>query len=439
MVRWGIVLLIIGSAGASAEPDDQAALRERLDRLEQEVLNLKAESARTAPEARPEPEPAPQTPPTPPAATARPAIESVRHLGRAASKIYVSGDSDWTFAMDADLLSYGLRNGSTDGVAHPNRANVARLSPTIGFRVHPRVLVNTQFSFESGGAERSDTVTLRKGQAVVRLAYLDWLASDKSTAGLRVGHQFVPVGQVNSRDESRSYFGVIPSEVESRLLLATWHENGALAWMERGGLELQAGIFNSLNSADMRGPTFLGGGRSQGQNAPADDLMGAFRLQARYREIVMGLSGAFGNSAQKQASVRGGNFDLGEAHVGLELARFQALAVAARGHLRDADAISIVNSTSLATTARGHYVQAAFDVLGGDRKLWIFARHSKINLNDQMPEGHAADPLLSRSTVTAGLSYWPLPELTLKADYSAVRAADRSREDQVNFGLSVVY
>ena len=87
--------------------------------------------------------------------------------------------------MTTDFLSFSDRRGIDAVTGKPNidRLSVSSLSPSLSAQLHPRVIFNSQFLFENGGAEASNTVTLQKGQAVVLQAYADWFENEKQNYG----------------------------------------------------------------------------------------------------------------------------------------------------------------------------------------------------------------------------------------------------------------
>ncbi len=453
----------------SAEIFDDGAIAppvlRRLEKLEQEIETLKTAPAPAQP-SEPPPPPPPQSPapaatrPTPTFAPfaltfALPPQERLTEkpwqpvdpgqtytgLGPSAAKIYFSKDNV-TWGMSADFFSFVDRRGlDSSGEPNVDRTNVAALSPTLATRLHRRLLFNSQFLFENGGSESSNTVTLQKGQAVVLQAYIDWLGTEKMDYGLRIGHQLIPVGTVNTSQESLTYFGVLKPELEREIVPSTWHENGVSFWVRRPQAEFQIGIFNSLNAEGFRGSSFLAGGRSHGQDAPADDLMGTARILLKWRLAELGASIAAGQSAQRTVAYRHGTFGVGEMHLRLKPSpRVEFFLQAAQGHLVDADSISVVNSTVMGEKARGASGHVAVNFWKrGEQSLWFYGRHSKFDLHDRVPGGMARDNSLNKTQSTLGFSYLPLPNCVVSVDYAFKKSSARDEEDELNLGASISF
>jgi hypothetical protein len=433
MVRISSLIFIL-LAGSAVFAQEENTVTTRLDQLESEIRELKAaQEAKTLP--------VPPAPAPPPAALTMPQPgPSISGLSAAVSKIYGVTEPAWIVGLSANFFSYTQQNGFTNGVTNRDRMNVGTVAPALSVRLSKRLVFVSQFLFENGGAEASGTVTLQKGQTVVQMAYIDWLASDYGHAGVRLGHQLIPIGTVNSSEDPTTYLGVLRPELETALIPSSWHENGISVWAEHERASVQAGIFNSLDASGFRAGTFLAGGRNQGQNAAAEDMMGVLRVSTRAGFATAGFSTVFGNSAQKSVSLQTGGFQVGEFHLALNPhPRTQFLVMWAQGDIQDAASISVVNSQSIAEQARGYYAQGAYDLLGGTRKLWAFVRYTHYNLDDHMPDGYNADPLVDVKITTTGLSYQPNPNVVFKMDYESKRTGFGHLGDQFNLGAGLIF
>lgn len=375
---------------------------------------------------------------TPPAEKRLNPAQTWTGLGPSASKVYFNRDQELVFGLSSEFFTFKQQKGLTGSTPNVNRTNVLSLAPALGIRLDKKLLFNSQILFENGGSESSDSVGLQKGQAIVRMAYVEWFPKGDAS-GIRLGHQLIPIGVVNTSADPTTYFGVLRPELERELIPSSWHENGLSAWLTRAGMDFEGGIFSSLNSAGFRQDTFLAGGRSQGQNSASDDLMAAIRANVRSGNFSFGASGVLGNSAQGNNSIRAGSFQLGEVHGGVNFTRFQISAMLAHGELQDAESISIVNLTTVSETAKGYSAEMALEILGDSQKLWLFARYSHYNLADKVPAGSTADPALNKTVTTTGVSYFPLANIVIKADYAAKRSGAGNDEDEFNLGAGFVF
>ena len=366
--------------------------------------------------------------------------QSFTLLGPVASKIYAGDAIGPRLGLSADFFR---ADGGTDTTVNDpagRHSNVVSVAPTFGYRLHPRLIFNSALDFATGGAERSDTVTLRRGAAVVRFAYLDWTFGSAARAGVRLGHQLIPVGLSNTSADAVTYFGVQRPELEREVLPADWHENGALAYYDEGPLTLEAGAFSSLNARGLRGESFLSGGRSQGQNAPSENVMAVVRLNSHDARTLVGGSVAFGDTAQGNVAIPAGTFRLGELHARYRRPRVELQAQIAQGKIQDAGLISVYNQTTLGEVAGGGSAHAAVEVLGrGPRRLWAYVRGTSYDLHQKVPAGFAANAALHRTAVQVGAHYVPVPLVVLKLDVVRRWAGDADAHHEIWAGAGFVY
>ncbi len=402
------------------------SVEQRLERLENTVSQLRLNNTVTSPSSETK-------------FAAASVKQTFTGLGPSASKIYHQPAAT-IWGLSSEFMSFSERHGRDSTGAHnTNRLNVTSLSPTLAARLHRRVLFNSQILFENGGSEASNTVTLQKGQVVVLAAYADWLADDRQEMGIRFGHQLVPVGWVNTLNEPVTYHGVLKPELERELIPSTWHENGISLWVNRARAEIQAGVFNSLNASGYKGETFLAGGRSHGQNAPAEDLMSVVRIHTKGKYVLFGGSIVAGQSAQRADSYMHGTFNIAELHSLIRFRGFELFGQMAQGQLDDADSISVVNGTVVGSKAKGYSVQLATCLWKSQQRVWSFIRHSDYDLHDHVPDAMARDNSLHKTTTTVGMSFYPLPNWVVKADYAFKKSAAQDEEDEFNLGTSISF
>lgn len=352
------------------------------------------------------------------------------HLGPAASKIYFSSQ-EVELSLSSEFFSF--QQNSDD------RANVVNVAPVLSFRPHSKFIFNSQFLFENGGSESRNTITLQKGQSVVQMAYLDWLLNDSADSGIRVGHQLIPIGWINTRQEPVTHLSVLKPELETEIIPSTWHENGISFWMDQSKIDFQFGLFNSLDARGFRQDTLFSGGRSNGQNAVANDIMGVFRINAKSEWFLMGMSFAIGNSAQDHPALRNAGFRLAELHARLRWINLEIFGQSALAQLDDASVVSVYNQTTMGSRAEGNSIQASYNVLKRKQQLWVFARETHYNLHARMPYGFTADPSLKKQVTTIGASYFPLPTVVVKAGHTFRKNAAADEEDEFNLGVGVVF
>jgi len=86
----------------------------------------------------------------------------------------------------------------------------------------------------------------------------------------------------------------------------------------------------------------------------------------------------------------------------------------------------------------GGYLEAGYDVLGltgSTQALIPFLRWERLNLQSQVAPGVVADPANDQNILTGGLSWKPIPQIAVKADFSRVRNAAGSGRNQFDLGI----
>ncbi len=126
--------------------------------------------------------------------------------------------------------------------------------------------------------------------------------------------------------------------------------------------------------------------------------------------------------------------------------------VYARGRLDDAGAVSLKidslknlpsGSTAIGSRTTGWYGEVAWDVLSllgkGDRELSPFVRYEALDTQVEVASGFARDPGNDRAVRTYGVTYRPIPNIAIKADFQDFRNGDGTGVDQINFALGYLF
>jgi hypothetical protein len=92
----------------------------------------------------------------------------------------------------------------------------------------------------------------------------------------------------------------------------------------------------------------------------------------------------------------------------------------------------------------GWYAEAAYDVMpllwtGTTQYLAPFFRYEQLDTVAEAPTGFADDPSRDREIFQGGLSYKPIPNVVIKADYRNFEAKAGDRADEFNLGLGFIF
>lgn len=261
---------------------------------------------------------------------------------------------------------------------------------------------------------------------------------------LKAGHIIVPVGLTNTYHLPTQFFTVYRPEGENTIIPCTWHETGISLWGKAGQWRYELMMVAGLNSMMFSTSGWVhDGSASPYEFKAANRLAGAFRVDNySVKGLRMGLSGYVGdsfnndittNTATRYEGVRGtvaiGAFDF----------EYNDRNVIARGsvdygRLSDVSYINSMNSSSNHTDSSpyahslvGRAAFAAGAEIGydffslfprlKDQKFYVFGRYEYYD--SYIPEeGTTPNDWTNKHRIAAGINYFPIPEIVIKAEYS---------------------
>jgi hypothetical protein len=372
--------------------------------------------------------------------------KSVYGLGPAASKIYQVNKG-------LSIGGYGegfYQNRVEDPKDEGDNADLLRLVLYTGYKFTDKILFNSEIEFEHAttgeGAEE-------KGEVSVEFANLDFLL--QPMVNIRAGLVLLPVGFINEIHEPPFFHGNNRPEVERRIIPSTWREIGVGLFGELlPGLQYRIYAVNGLDARGFDSESAIREGRQNGSEVTAEDL--AFTGRLDYSPgfapgLLIGGSAYLGNSGQDQ-TFNGQKADvftqLYEGHVQWRYRGIELRALGAWGHIDDAELVSAENCTVISANCTvigeafyGWYAEAAYDVMpllwtGTTQYLAPFFRYEQL---DTVAEAAADDPSRDREIFQGGLSYKPIPNVVIKADYRNFEAEAGDRADEFNLGLGFIF
>lgn len=296
--------------------------------------------------------------------------------------------------------------------------------------------------------------------AEIEQAIVDWTVLDKYL-GLRAGLLLMPMGLTNEVHEPPVFNGVTRPRVETVVIPSTWREIGVGVFGHPiESLRYQAYAVTGLDPLGMDAGGFANA-RGNGMQANAKAWAGVARVE--YEPVVglvFGLSGYVSDAGQNgdfhlrdrtsvtlSLPIFGYTIDARFRRAGFELkslfAEWRLPEAGALMHTFDAEGKPLFDSAEpVPTIIRGAYVEGGYDVFhpfGISHQLVPFARLEHYNTQAAVPEGFTANPTYSIREYTFGLSYRPIREVVLKADYQLRNRKAGPDETQANFGVGFMY
>ncbi len=380
--------------------------------------------------------------------------KSYAGMGPAASKVYY---------MPHGLSIGGYGEATFTGELQQARKNVSDLLRFVlytGYRFSDRIVLNAELEYEHASTEKQGAVN-------VEFAYLDFKLFD--AIAVRAGNLLVPIGFINEMHEPPFFYGVRRPDLERFLIPTTWNENGVgLYGKLGGGVRYKAYLLNGLQAIGnrqcvtsgtntvcdngnegMSADAWIREARSGGSRSIAESFAGVVNLAYDHRLFSLGGTLYYGRSGQGErvddVPVLG-QVTLGELHGSFFWRGLQARAIWAMGWLGNAGLISKRQDSTVGKRVQGGYAEVAYDVLtllspGSEMLLAPFVRYEGMDLNKEVAEGYVRNPAVNTRTLTAGLSYKPIPNVVLKADFQrrSNATSDGTAATSINLGTGFIF
>lgn len=433
MVRRSLLvaafLTVISAQGlrAATPPDSLAEIRRQIEALTEEIERLKLGEVDES------------------------SYRSMPGLGPAASKVYSLKKSGVSIAGYGEVVyeNYAKERDNGSAATSKDKVDYLRNIIYVGYRFSDLVVFNSEVEFEHGS-------TGKGGEVSVEFGYIDLLLSPR--VNIRAGMVLAPVGIVNEKHEPPTFFGTLRPGVERLIIPSTWRTNGAGVYGEAmSGLHYRAYVVEGLKMANFSSGDGIRGGRQSGANAVAEDLGVTGRLEYLGIEgVAFGASFYTGNSGQGEKDSLGAVINArtnvlslhGEAAWrGLELRALfaqttvdEAERVAGYQRWRSGAASAPV----IGSTMSGWYVSAGYDVMpllipGSIHYLAPFVLYEAYNTHAAVPSGSTKSAANDRTTLVAGLTWKPHPNVAFKVDYRDNTNGADTGTDQWNLAVTYLY
>ena len=311
------------------------------------------------------------------------------------------------------------------------------------------------------------------------LAYLDFLLDPKYN--VRAGVMLIPVGFLNEFHEPNLFWSVERPELQSKIIPTTWSGAGAgIFGTPVEGVNYRLYAVNSVQSVRPAGFSTGGGsggsggeggrfrsssgirsGRQQINELIAEDFSATGRLELTklFPGLQLGFSFYTGNTTHDLLpGDEGGRILLLEADMKYRLQWFEMNSTIANIDVNDAAALNAFCTTQNAITAGtcstdipdnifGWNVQAGIHLpqllgMNTSHDLIPWFMFEDIRPQDSVPSGTAATSGTNFDVYTFGLTYLPIPEVAIKADFQHFvfdRASGSSGRSKDQFNMAIAY
>jgi hypothetical protein len=347
------------------------------------------------------------------------------------------------------FFGYGEMHYNGKMGATPNDIDFHRLVLGFGYDFTERARFRAELDFEHAFTEPE-----------LEYAYVEF--DIKEWMGFRAGAVLIPLGTYNEHHEPPLFYSVERPELYRAIIPTTWQEAGVGIYGTVGkGLEYKLYVVSSLSAATVEGGaitrSFTGssgyrGGRNRVAEAEAHDFGVTGRLQyTGVPGLRLGTSFFAAPTGQGNGAIGSAFLTLLEADVKYAFEGIELEGVIAYSKLSGADnlnaylvGIDPIFTDFAGSSMLGWYVEAAYHLFHHvmpetKHDLIAFVRYEDFNTQFSMPAGFAANPANNRNTVTAGISYKPIPQVAFKADYMMNWNKLNGGVDQFNLGVGFYY
>ena len=361
----------------------------------------------------------------------------------------------------AAFKDYGTNrfNGNPLGntKADRNTISIPRFILALDYKFNSKWILGAEIEFESGGTGSAvelentengeyETEVEKGGEVVLEQFHITRLIHP--AINVRAGHIIVPVGLTNAHHEPINFFGTVRPEGETSILPSTWHETGLELFGSFGRgyarFDYQAMVVAGLNANGFNRDQWVAGGK-QGFFEEDNFTSPGYAARLDYKGVKglrVGLSAYYCADAGANADKVQNYAAVGEIPVTILSADAQfrnryvtARANAVWGNLGEAAALSKVNArlpNASPYSKLGPVAQNAVSYAGEvgvnlsaffkeEKKvpvIYPFVRYEYYNPQEKGERGQTMEKRCQVSMWTAGLNWFALPNLVVKADYT---------------------
>lgn len=363
--------------------------------------------------------------------------------------------------MVANFMDYGINrfSGTSYGNSKENRNSISipRFVLALDYKFTSKWILGAEIEFEAGGvgietelenSENGEYETEMEKGGEVALEQFHITRLIHPAFNIRAGHMIVPVGLTNAHHEPINFFGTSRPEGETTIIPSTWHETGLAVFGTFGKryavFDYQAMVVAGLNPDGFGRDNWVADGK-QGLFEQDNFSSPAYVARLDYRgvpglrvgaslyycaDVTSNADKAYKYSSVGKAPVMIYSFD----------AQYKNRYVTARanfihGNLDEAAGISSVNlsnksnyhSGAMRKTAKeamcygveaGLNLSALFKKTSKFPVIYPYARYEYYNPQEAGDTGQTMDVRCQVSKWSAGLNWFALPNLVVKADYT---------------------
>lgn len=404
-----------------------------------------------------------------------------------AEELYAAGFDKFRFGgygeVLANFMDYGINRfrGTQSGNTrdHRNEISIPRFIVAFDYKFNSKWVLGAEIEFEAGGTGSAyeientengeyETEVEKGGEVALEQFHITRLIHP--AFNVRAGHIIVPVGLTNEHHEPINFFGTSRPEGETSILPSTWHETGIEFFGTFGKgyarFNYQAQVVAGLNANGFDRNNWVQGGK-QGIFETDNFTSPAYVARLNYIGVPgLKVGGSFYycnnvlansdklteyNAIDGKAPLRiytadveyknkyvtaRGNIVYGNLDKSAELTTYNALLSGLSPYTR---------TTPIAKHAVSYGGEVGFNLRSVCRDnpkvpvIYPFVRYEYYNPQEEVLTPNTADPRNKVSMWTAGLNWYALPNLVVKADYTTRQIGGGNYLSENEFSLAIAY
>lgn len=361
--------------------------------------------------------------------------------------------------MLASWKNYGINrfDGTSGGSTRTHRATIAipRFVLAFDYKFNKNWILGAEIEFEAGGVgtavelENSEngeyeTEIEKGGEVALEQFHITRLILP--ALNVRVGQIILPIGLTNAHHEPINFFGTFRPESETKLMPSTWHETGIEIFGSFGRrftrFDYQVMVVAGLNANGFDRNEWIIGGKSgifetDNFTSPAYvgrlDYSGVPGLRTGVSFYYCNNVGANSDKPQTYKGIGKIPVAIGTWDATYRNRFLTARANVTYGYVGNSAALSDANRklsnkspysrlVPIARNALSYGAEVGFNIAGVAGKrcpaLTPFVRYEYYNPQYKGEKGQTMDKRLEVSQWQAGLNWFALPNLVVKADYT---------------------
>ena len=360
--------------------------------------------------------------------------------------------------MVAKFMNYGTNRfyGGVDNSDHRNTIAIPRFVLAFDYKFNSKWILGAEIEFEAGGvgletelenSENGEYETEMEKGGEVALEQFHITRLIHSAFNVRAGHLIVPMGLTNAHHEPINFFGTSRPEGETTIIPSTWHETGLEFFGSFGKgyarFDYQAMIVAGLNADGFGRDNWVAGGK-QGLFEQDNFTSPAYVARLDYKGVPglrVGAAFYYCNDVTANADKNYKYSSVGRSSVKIYSAdaQYKNKYVTARGNIiyGDLENSSKISKVTLSNNSNYYHgamrnvaknalcygLEAGLNLSAffSQKKcpvIYPYARYEYYNPQEEVEGSATMEKRCQVSKWTAGVNWFALPNLVVKADYT---------------------